>query len=126
MEPLTFEIKNSPSPKRIYAIGDMTSVSLPGRFMPDIPLALPKAGVFAEKEGIVVAEHIAGHILNRETKAAFDGKGFCYIEVGGGKALKGDGSFFDLPNPTMTPHEPDAAQLAEKKAWVDDWLKRYL
>ena len=122
----TFEIKNSPSPERIYAIGDMTTVPLPGRFMPDIPLALPKAGVFAEKEGIVVAERIAGHILQRETSAAFDGKGFCYIEVGGGKALRGDGSFFDLPNPTMTPREPDAAQLADKKAWVDNWLERYL
>jgi sulfide:quinone oxidoreductase len=126
VEPKTLEIKNSPSPGRIYAIGDMTSLTLPGRFMPDMPLVLPKAGVFAEQQGIVVAEQIAGQILNRHTEAAFDGKGFCYIEIGGGKALRGDGSFFDLPNPTMNPREPDAVQLAEKKAWVENWMERYL
>lgn len=126
VDPLTLEVKNSPSPKRIYAIGDMTSLPLPGRFMPDMPLVLPKAGVFAEREGIVVAEQIAAQVLNRETKAAFDGKGFCYIEVGGGKALRGDGSFFDLPNPTMAPGEPDASQLAEKKEWVSEWMEKYL
>ena len=53
-------------------------------------------------------------------------KGFCYIELGAELALRGDGSFFDTPHPTMTPKEPDAAQLEEKKAWVADWLARYL
>jgi sulfide:quinone oxidoreductase len=126
VEPQTLEIKNSPSPNRVYAIGDMTSVPLPGRFMPDMPLVLPKAGVFAEQQGIVVAEQIAAHIMDRKTEAVFDGKGFCYIEIGGGKALRGDGSFFESPNPTMIPREPDAAQLAEKKVWVKEWMEKYL
>ncbi len=52
---------------------------------------------------------IGAHILGREPEELFDGKGFCYIEVGGGHAMRGDGSFFELPRPTMNPRTPDAA-----------------
>jgi sulfide:quinone oxidoreductase len=125
-DPHTLELTDTPKQNRIFAIGDVTSVPLPGRFLPDMPLVMPKAGIFAERQGLVVASRIASHILGREPGEVFDGKGFCYIEVGGGKALRGDGSFFDLPHPTMTPRSPDAMQLAEKKAWVDSWMTKYL
>ncbi|MEM4408426.1 MAG: FAD/NAD(P)-binding oxidoreductase, partial [Candidatus Caldarchaeum sp.] len=49
----------------VYAIGDVNVVPLPGRFQPDQPLVLPKAGVFAEAEGRVVAEDIVGEILGK-------------------------------------------------------------
>ncbi len=32
---------------RVYAIGDVATIGLPGRWRPDVPLPLPKAGVFA-------------------------------------------------------------------------------
>lgn len=126
VDPKTLEITNSPKPNRIFAIGDVASVPLPGRHNPDMPLALPKAGIFAEREASVVASRIARDILDEENNAMFDGQGFCYIEMGDGLAMRGDGSFFDMPHPTMLPRIPDATQLAEKKAWVDSWMNNYL
>jgi sulfide:quinone oxidoreductase len=45
--------------ERVFAIGDVTSVQIPGRWMPDVPLMLPKAGVFAHAQALVVAQRIA-------------------------------------------------------------------
>jgi sulfide:quinone oxidoreductase len=111
---------------RVFAIGDVSSVPLPGRFAPDVPLVLPKAGVFAEAQAKVVANRIATHVLGRAPEGEFDGVGFCYIELGGDAAIRGDGSFFDLPHPSMTPSEPSAGQLELKKAWVQSWMATYL
>lgn len=126
VDPRTLELAATPAPHRIFAIGDVCSVPLPGRFSADAPLVLPKAGVFAERQAAIVAGRIAAHALGREPAGAFDGRGFCFIELGGGVAMRGDGSFFDLPHPTMAAREPDAAQLAEKRSWVDNWLATYL
>jgi sulfide:quinone oxidoreductase len=126
VDPRTLELAAEHEAHRVYAIGDVASVTLPGRFDPDVPLALPKAGVFAESQAAVVAEAIASHTLGRESAGRFDGRGFCYIETGNNRALRGDGSFFELPHPVMTPREPDAAQCAAKKQWVTDWIATYL
>src|SRR5207249_8900980 len=58
-------------------------------YEPGTPLVLPKAGVFAAAEGEVVAAHIAAAVLGREAAERFDGRGFCYIETGAGRAAKG-------------------------------------
>jgi sulfide:quinone oxidoreductase len=126
VDPTTLELTAPHEARRVYAIGDVASVALPGRFQPDAPLVLPKAGVFAERQAAVVAGAIASHALGRESADRFDGKGFCYIETGGSRALRGDGSFFELPRPLMTPRDPDAGQYAAKKQWVTDWIATYL
>ncbi|MBK7859772.1 MAG: hypothetical protein IPJ65_14355 [Archangiaceae bacterium] len=101
----------------------MAGVPLPGRFKPDAALALPKAGVFAERQGELVAAQIAAAVLGKKESAGFDGTGFCYIEVGDGKAVRGEGDFFAMPNPKMTPRgQPDAAQLDDKRTWVRRFL----
>ncbi|MBM3266335.1 MAG: NAD(P)/FAD-dependent oxidoreductase [Candidatus Sericytochromatia bacterium] len=99
---------------RVYAIGDVTSIALPGRHNPDVPLNLPKAGTFAESEARVVAKHIASKILGGASDAAFDGYGECYVEVQHGLALKGQGYFFDEP-PRMVPTEPSAQSYQLKR-----------
>jgi len=106
----------------VYAVGDITSVPLPGRFKPDVPLVLPKAGVFAASQGVVAAHQIARRILNKAIAEEFDGKGFCYIEVGDDRAVKGEGTFFALPNPMMVRREPDRGQFNDKIRWVEQWL----
>jgi sulfide:quinone oxidoreductase len=108
---------------RVYAIGDLCKVPLPGRFKPEMPLALPKAGVFAEAHGRVVAHQIAAEVLGKKTSEIFDGLGYCYIETGDQQAVRGDGEFFALPHPQMTAQPAD---LAQKQAWAEDWVKRYL
>ncbi|MBV6506789.1 MAG: Sulfide dehydrogenase [flavocytochrome c] flavoprotein chain [Syntrophorhabdaceae bacterium] len=109
--------------ERVYAIGDLCKVPLPGRFKPEMPLVLPKAGVFAEAHGRVVAHQIAAEVLGQPAAETFDGLGYCYIETGNQQAVRGDGEFFSLPHPQMTAKPSD---LAQKQAWAEEWVKKYL
>jgi sulfide:quinone oxidoreductase len=118
VDPQTLQVKTAPEPGEVYAIGDVTTVPLPGRFKPDMALSLPKAGVFAEAHGRVVAHQIAGKILARAPSETFDGHGYCFLEVGGGRAVKADGAFFALPHPVMQKRAADAAQFRDKLDWV--------
>jgi len=93
-------------------------VPLPGRYKPDVALSLPKAGVFAEAQGRVVAHQIAAKVLGSVPRETFDGTGYCYLETGGGRAVKADGSFFELPHPVMRKQPPDEAQFRGKLDWV--------
>jgi sulfide:quinone oxidoreductase len=108
---------------RVFAIGDVTVVNLPGRFKPDMPLVLPKAGVMAEAHALVAAARIADLVEGRVPTAEFDGRGFCYLEVGGGIAVRAEGSFFNMPHPVMEKHMPDEAQMQDKLDWVAAHLK---
>ncbi|MBS0664411.1 MAG: NAD(P)/FAD-dependent oxidoreductase [Verrucomicrobia bacterium] len=118
VDPRTLEIKAAPAEGRVYAIGDITSVPLPGRFKPEVPLSLPKAGVMAAAQGEVVGQRIASLASGQTPTAAFAGEGFCYLELGGACAVKANGAFFSLPHPVMSKQPPSREQLADKLAWV--------
>ena len=96
---------------------------LPGRYKPDVGLALPKAGVFAAAHGATAAHHIAAKVLGRTTEETFDGKGYCFLETGARRAVKANGAFFALPHPLMEKRAPDEAQLREKFEWVERLLQ---
>jgi sulfide:quinone oxidoreductase len=99
-------------------------VTLPGRYAPDTPpLVLPKAGVFAEAQGRLVGRRIAALAGAAVATPEFDAVGFCYLEVGGGRAVRAEGSFFALPHPQMRKHTPDAEQFRDKLAWVAQHLQ---
>lgn len=123
VDPTTMEVRHPAHAGEIYAAGDVTLVPLPGRHKPDVALSLPKAGVFAAAHGRVVAHQIAARILGRAPDEAFDGKGYCFLETGGGRAVKADGSFFELPHPLMRKRTPDEAQLRDKAEWVERLLR---
>ena len=118
VDPRTLKVAGAAGVAEIFAIGDVTTVPLPGRFKPDMSLSLPKAGVFAEAHGRVVAHQISARVLGAATAETFDGRGFCYLEVGGGRAMRAEGSFFELPHPVMQRRPPDEAQLRDKHDWV--------
>jgi len=118
VDPQTLEVKSPGAPGRMYAAGDVTAVPLPGRYKPDMPLSLPKAGVFAHAHGEVIAHQIAAKLAGTAPDATFGGVGYCYLETGGGRAIKADGSFFELPNPVMRKQPPDEAQFKDKLDWV--------
>ena len=61
--------------EKVYAIGDVT-------MLPTGEAAVPKAGVFAEGEGLVVARCIISDIRGYREPEPFDGKGGCFIESG--------------------------------------------
>ena len=108
---------------RVFAIGDVTVVGLPGRFKPDMPLVLPKAGVMAEAHALVAAARIADLVEGKAPTAEFDGRGFCYLEVGSGIAVRAEGSFFNMPHPVMDKNLPDEAQMQDKLNWVAAHLR---
>jgi sulfide:quinone oxidoreductase len=89
-----------------------------------MPLSLPKAAVFADAHGRVVAAQIAAHVSGKQSAEAFDGKGFCFVEFGGHHAMGGEGSFFDMPNPKVATKVPDLLQYEEKQKWASTFLER--
>jgi sulfide:quinone oxidoreductase len=105
---------------RVWAIGDVTAVPLPGRYKPDSALSLPKAAVFAEAHAKAVAAQIAG------AKEGFDGRGFCWVETGAHHAMGGEGAFFETPAPQVVPTAVDKSQFQKKVAWADGFVKEYL
>jgi sulfide:quinone oxidoreductase len=96
----------------VFAIGDVTAVRLANGMF------LPKAGVFADGEGRIVAENIAAEIEGRGTQGRFDGYGFCYVEVGGGLAAYGAGNFYGVPGPRVTLEQP-AERFRKEKVEIE-------
>jgi sulfide:quinone oxidoreductase len=84
----------------VFAIGDATAIPLPSGKM------LPKAGVFAHRQGEIVADNIAAAWAGRPARAAFDGVGACFIETGDGRAGYGAGDFYATPMPRMRLRAP--------------------
>jgi sulfide:quinone oxidoreductase len=124
VDPASLEVSAPGAAPHVYAIGDVTRVGLPGRFDPAMPLALPKAGVFAAAQGEIVARRIAAAASAGVADAAFAGEGFCYLEVGGGLAIRADGAFFVTPHPRMSAAPASEAAYQDKLAWVESWQRR--
>jgi len=103
----------------VYAIGDITEILLPNG------MPLPKAGVFAEAEGEVVAERIAAVFAGRESEASFSGEGFCYLELGRGEAMLVRGRFLVEPAPEIELTEPSPNYLEEKKRFEAERLRAW-
>ena len=105
----------------VYAVGDCTVITLAHG------LALPKAGIFAEQQGEVVAARIVDRLNGREPAAVFGGEGYCYVETGGGEAARASGSFLADPV-AVTISEPSAAALDEKREFersrLSNWFGR--
>jgi sulfide:quinone oxidoreductase len=85
----------------VFAIGDCTTIGMPGRWKPDVPLTLPKVGVFAHGQAIVVACRLAAEIAATECKDVFCGDGSCMLAAGGGVAGLASGNFFAEPMPEI-------------------------
>ena len=101
---------------RVYAIGDVVSIPL------TLGKPLPKAGVFAHSQGKVVADNIAKAIAGQAQSARFDGRGDCFIEIGGGEAGMGGGNFYAEPKPDVT-LRPPGWWWHLGKVWVEkSWL----
>lgn len=87
--------------EHVFAIGDVTAVGIPGRWKADVPLMLPKAGVFAHAQALVVAHRIAAEITGATPTERFCGDGFCMLEAGEDLAGVAFGDFFHEPSPDV-------------------------
>jgi sulfide:quinone oxidoreductase len=113
---------------RVFAIGDVTSVQIPGRWKPDVPLMLPKAGVFAHAQALVVARRIAADVRGEAATATFCGDGFCMLEAGEDLAGVAFGDFFHQPSPDVHVKPIGKAwhlgKVLFEKWWLTPWGAR--
>ncbi|MGE5706088.1 MAG: NAD(P)/FAD-dependent oxidoreductase [Nitrososphaerales archaeon] len=109
--------------KNVFAIGDVTEIRL------DKTTTIPKAGIFAEGEAKVVSQQIINEIKNNNSNKAltkFDGKGFCFMEIGDKKAGYIDADFYNERGPT-TRIDPPSGEFYQKKldferSRLNEWL----
>jgi len=102
----------------VYAIGDCAAIPLPNG------MALPKSGLFAERQGAAVALRIAAALDGEEPAATFDGTGSCLIEMGSGEAGEIGGSFYDDP-PAVSLSAPTSAHREEKERFEAERITRW-
>jgi sulfide:quinone oxidoreductase len=106
----------------VYAIGDVTAIPIPGRWKPDVPLMLPKAGVFAHAQAEVVAQRIVAEVAGRPCEAKFCGDGYCMLEAGEELAGFAFGNFFAEPAPTVQLRQIGKAWHLGKVLFENWWL----
>jgi sulfide:quinone oxidoreductase len=105
--------------ERVYAIGDATQITLANG------LPLPKAGLFAELEGELVARAIAAEVEGATSPAPFDGRGYCFIELGGDSAALVEGEFFATPEPRVHIAAVSEANVTKKRTFEAERLARW-
>jgi sulfide:quinone oxidoreductase len=108
--------------ERVYAIGDVTAIPIPGRWKPDVPLMLPKAGVFAHDQARVVARRIAAEVLGARAAEEFCGDGYCMLEAGEDVAGFAFGNFFAEPSPDVRLRQIGRAWHLGKVLFERWWL----
>ena len=111
VDPLTLET----SYPGVYAVGDVAAVGT------------PRAGVFAEGQAAVAAEHISALIRGTATSAQYDGRGVCYLEFGRDQVAMVDVTFFgdQRTGELVGPSEAYAADKAEfGSSRINRWFGR--
>jgi sulfide:quinone oxidoreductase len=104
----------------VFAIGDVTEIKL------DNSITIPKAGIFAEGEAKVISQQIINEITNNNNRAKFDGKGFCFMEIGNKMAGYIDADFYNELGPTVR-LDPPSKELYQRKldferSRLNNWL----
>lgn len=97
----------------VYALGDVTSVGT------------PKAGVFSEGQGRVVAEQIIDQVRGGSAAGEYGGRGVCLMEFGGGQVAKVDVTFApdQAPHGSMVP--PSLENATEKQTFGTERAARW-
>lgn len=104
----------------VYAIGDITTIMLP------VGKPLPKAGVFAHHEAETVARNIAAELEGRKPGHTFDGRGYCFLELGASRAGFASGDFYATPEPVVKMQRPGYhwhwSKVLFERWWLSHWF----
>jgi len=106
--------------ENVFAVGDVTSLAITEN------MTVPKAGVFAEGEGITVAKNIISKIQSKENSALFDGKGGCFIESGRDTASVIEVDMFTNDKPSTNLTELTSDNLSKKIEFEKERLSKWL
>lgn len=106
--------------ENVFAIGDITAITLvSGK-------PLPKAGVFAHFEAEVVVENIVSEIKGVSGRKEYDGRAFCFLELGFDKAGFASGNFYAEPVPIVKMKRPGRlwhwGKILFEKYWLWKWF----
>lgn len=105
----------------VYALGDVAAITLTNG------KPLPRAGVFAHAEALAVAKTLATE-LGTQRPAAFDGVGYCWVELGSGRAAFASGDFYAEPDPVVHLQRPGPlwhlGKVLFERYWMGGGLER--
>jgi sulfide:quinone oxidoreductase len=102
----------------VYAAGDCTAI-------PISKGQLPKAGIIAEGAARVAADNIIAELTGTD-ETGFDGRGMCFLEIGGGRAAYVEGNFYAQPEPDVEVAEPTPETFRRKEEFVRERLRNWL
>ncbi len=103
----------------VFAIGDVTTVETPHGHVP----FLPKAGVFAQAQGEVVANNIAVSITGKGQLRHWDGSGSCFLDVNRSESAFLRGTFLSNP-PRLEFHPPRRKWHLERVKLEKQWMSK--
>jgi sulfide:quinone oxidoreductase len=108
----------------VFAIGDVKEIKI------NDAVSVPKAGIFAEGQARSVASQIINKIntITEESKniIKFDGKGFCFMDTGNGKAGFIDTNFYNSNGPITILKEPSIQYYKQKLNFENQRIKEWL
>ena len=90
---------------------------------------MPKAGSFAEGQARSVASQIINKIntITEENNIEkFDGRGFCFMDTGNGKAGFIDTNFYNSGGPITVLKEPSIQYYKQKISFESQRIKEWL
>ncbi len=100
----------------VWAVGDVTQIAMANG------APFPKAGVFAEAQGRAAAAAIVAQVTGSPPVTSFDGKGYCFVETGDGKASAIVGEFLTSPAPKVDVLPPTEDNYRKKVAFERERL----
>ena len=106
--------------ENVYAIGDVTLLPAGEK------LAVPKAGIFAEGQGEMVAENIVSVMSGETGSLLYTGQGGCFIESGRNTASVIDVDMFGGRTPVTRLSEPTRQNLQSKLDFEKQRLQKWL
>jgi sulfide:quinone oxidoreductase len=106
--------------ENVFAIGDVTEIKV------DQMAVIPKAGIFAEGQAKSVSHQIINDITNQSHNEKFDGRGFCFMEIGSKKAGFLAADFYNITGPITRLDPPSEESYRKKldfeKSRIKEWL----
>ena len=108
--------------ENVFAIGDVNEIKV------NENMVIPKAGIFAEAQAKVASQQIIDDIENNTNKMSskFDGKGFCFMEVGDKKAGYVAADFYNEHGPVALLELPSEGSYKKKldfeRSKLNEWL----
>jgi sulfide:quinone oxidoreductase len=106
--------------ENVFAIGDVTEIKV------DQTAIIPKAGIFAEGQAKSVSYQIIDEITNQSHNVKFDGRGFCFMEIGNKKAGFLAADLYDVTGPITRLETPSEESYRKKldfeRSRIMEWL----